>query len=80
MTAQIEPMTLSSMMSPLPRALAIVPPMTEPMTPRTSVHSRPMCCRPGRIARASKPTMRPKTMNTDHEVLLLTTSAECWQR
>ena len=58
----IEPMTLSSMMSPLPRALAIVPPMTEPTTPRTSVHSRPMCCRPGRIARASKPTMRPETM------------------
>ena len=31
MTAQTKPMTLSSMMSPLPMALAIVPPMTEPI-------------------------------------------------
>ena len=57
----IDEKMLSSQMSPGPMRLAIVPPTTDPTTPRRSVIRTPMRWRPGRSSRASAPMMRPAT-------------------
>ena len=47
-TAAMKPMKFSSQMSPVPIRLAMVPPISEPTTPSTRVHSRPIFWRPGK--------------------------------
>ena len=46
--------------APPNRALPIMPPTSEPTMPRTAVMIQPIDCRPGKMARAMSPTMRPK--------------------
>src|SRR5215207_9301870 len=58
----MKPITFSSMMSPVPSRFAIVPPITEPTTPRASVHNKPIFWRPGSSGRASAPMINPATM------------------
>ena len=39
------------------------PPTSEPIMPRTAVANHPMACRPGKIARAMRPMIKPKIRN-----------------
>ena len=63
MTATMKPRMFSSKMSPVPRKLAMMPPMRAPARPSSRVQRIPSFWRPGLMRRAMAPMTSPMTMS-----------------